>query len=350
MDGHGSHINMPFLNWCNENKILVAVYPPHSTHRLQPLDVSVFSPLGVYYSQELDKFLHDCQGLCSVTKRDFLRLFWPAWIKALTAKNSLSGWKKTGLYPFNPLEILDIFKPKEIATRPSSSDSGNSILSASDWKKLKGLLRDVVAEELDEFQHSKVDKLSNTILAITTENAILKAENKGFQTALNLEKKKRKRGKGLFEELRANDNNSATFFSPKKIEQALAIQARKEQEKVDQQAAKQLEKEESRAKAQQRKVAVQLRKEERSKIAAERAAQKLVDAANKQRDKETKQATRQLQDSLQQSAKKPRSRKQVLVEPLVEVLQSSEAQKPEAEIQGRSQPTRGARQRHKLQL
>ncbi len=54
VDGHGSHINMKFLDWCEQNKVLVALYPPHSTHRLQPLDVSLFNPLANYYSQNLN--------------------------------------------------------------------------------------------------------------------------------------------------------------------------------------------------------------------------------------------------------------------------------------------------------
>jgi hypothetical protein len=56
VDGHGSHINMNFLNWCDKHRILVAVYPPHTTHRLQPLDVSLFRPLANYYSQLLEQF------------------------------------------------------------------------------------------------------------------------------------------------------------------------------------------------------------------------------------------------------------------------------------------------------
>jgi len=48
LDGHGSHLTIQFLDWCQANKILVAVYPPHSTHRLQPLDVSLFAPLTTF--------------------------------------------------------------------------------------------------------------------------------------------------------------------------------------------------------------------------------------------------------------------------------------------------------------
>jgi hypothetical protein len=52
-DGHSSHINMDFLDWCDAHRIIVAVFPPHSTHRLQPLDVSLFGPLSTAYTNRL---------------------------------------------------------------------------------------------------------------------------------------------------------------------------------------------------------------------------------------------------------------------------------------------------------
>lgn len=74
-------------------------YPPHSTHSLQPLDVGIFGPLSLAYSNELEAFLHACQGLSHITKQDFFRLFWPSWNKALFAKNIESTWKFTGIWP-----------------------------------------------------------------------------------------------------------------------------------------------------------------------------------------------------------------------------------------------------------
>jgi hypothetical protein len=59
LDGHGSHLTMDFINYCNDNKILLAVFPPHSTHTLQPLDVGLFKPLSTAYSIELSSYLHD---------------------------------------------------------------------------------------------------------------------------------------------------------------------------------------------------------------------------------------------------------------------------------------------------
>ena len=41
VDGHNSHINLKFIDYADRNRILLAVLPPHSTHRLQPLDVGL---------------------------------------------------------------------------------------------------------------------------------------------------------------------------------------------------------------------------------------------------------------------------------------------------------------------
>ena len=123
---------MKFLEYCKKHRILMAVYPPHSTHRLQPLDVALFSPLATYYSQELNQFLHKSQGLYSITKQDFFQLFWAAFRKAFTTSNVKSRWKNTGLHPFKPRVILDTFRTKT-DEGPSLSESLSSHLTADNW-------------------------------------------------------------------------------------------------------------------------------------------------------------------------------------------------------------------------
>ena len=91
VDGHGSHLNMQFLNWCEQHRILVAVYPPHSTHRLQPLDVGCFAPLATFYSQALDHLIRQSQGRTTISKRDFFSIFWPAFQRAFSEKNICSA-------------------------------------------------------------------------------------------------------------------------------------------------------------------------------------------------------------------------------------------------------------------
>jgi len=48
-DGHSSHVNMMFLDFCITQKIIPYCLPPHTTHRLQPFDVSIFSPYKHHY-------------------------------------------------------------------------------------------------------------------------------------------------------------------------------------------------------------------------------------------------------------------------------------------------------------
>jgi hypothetical protein len=73
VDGHSSHVNMAFINKCDQNRILVLILPPHSTHRLQPLDVGLFRPLACKYSQQISKLMSNSFGITSMTKR----MFWP---------------------------------------------------------------------------------------------------------------------------------------------------------------------------------------------------------------------------------------------------------------------------------
>ena len=56
VDGHSSYINMAFVKKADELHILLLVLPPHTTHRLQPLDVGLFQPLSTAYSKHLNKF------------------------------------------------------------------------------------------------------------------------------------------------------------------------------------------------------------------------------------------------------------------------------------------------------
>ena len=120
---------MRFLNWCDEHRVLVAVFPPHSTHRLQPLDVTCFGSLAHHYSVNLDKWQISTQGICHLGKREFWSIFWPAFNTSFCEKVILSGWKRTGLWPFEPNEVLDQVK---LSLRPTTGSSNTSRLSATD--------------------------------------------------------------------------------------------------------------------------------------------------------------------------------------------------------------------------
>ena len=206
LDGHGSHISMAFIKYCDDNKILLAIYPPHSTHTLQPLDVCLFKPLSTAYSAELASFMERCQGICSITKRDFFRFFYKAWTTSFKESTILKAFEVTGLSPLNPQVVLKKFTiPVDERDRPSSSDSSTSVLSASDWRKIERLLRQVVEDMYD----TRAQKLSRTMHSLAVQKALTDHENKRLKEALINEKKRRQRGKPLLLEAPSEDNGGA---------------------------------------------------------------------------------------------------------------------------------------------
>ena len=173
---------MKFINFCDANRILLAIYPPHSTYSLQPLDVSLFSLLSQAYSNELEQFMHKYQELSHVTKWDFFRLFWPSWNKAFSSKNINSGWQSVGLHPWDSETVLVCFAEKE-EERPSSSKSTQSILKAEDWRCIEKLLKQAVSN----IYNKKVKKLNDTMMHLSIENILLKLYCKGLENTLQNE-------------------------------------------------------------------------------------------------------------------------------------------------------------------
>ena len=120
MDGHGSHLyNLEFLKLMTENNVEVFCFPPHTSHILQPADVSLFKSLKSHWTSEGLKFTKDTAGQ-KVGKQHFFRIFTPAWEKSATVVNIQAGFRSTGIFPFNPQAV------KETAFLPSlTTDNRN---------------------------------------------------------------------------------------------------------------------------------------------------------------------------------------------------------------------------------
>ena len=106
VDGHGSHVAMEVLTFCEERKIILLCLPAHATHLLQPLDVGVFGPLSQAYQKNLELGTQYGGGFY-VDKLQFLKYMQDARDEALTKDNILSAFRKSGLKPFDPDIVID---------------------------------------------------------------------------------------------------------------------------------------------------------------------------------------------------------------------------------------------------
>lgn len=100
LDNHASHISPNILDFCKSNGIVLLTIPPHTSHRLQPLDVAVYGPFKSYYNQACDDFMINHPGQV-IGLKDIARLVGIAHQRAFTPVNITKGFLKTGICPYN---------------------------------------------------------------------------------------------------------------------------------------------------------------------------------------------------------------------------------------------------------
>ncbi len=123
LDNHESHISYDCLEFAKQNGITMVSFPPHTTHKLQPLDVAVYGPLKRYYNAACDDWM--VSNPRPMTILDTVQVASPAFVKAFTPANIISGFQKTGVEPFNSsqFDCDEEFLAASVTDRPLHIDS-----------------------------------------------------------------------------------------------------------------------------------------------------------------------------------------------------------------------------------
>ena len=122
LDGHSSHKCYEAVRYARENGVILMCFPPHCTHRLQPLDVVFYGPLKTYFNQETTKWLKNHPGR-AVTQFQISSLMNAAYGKAATAGIATSGFRQTGIVPLNPDIFPDhLYAPADVTDQPEASE------------------------------------------------------------------------------------------------------------------------------------------------------------------------------------------------------------------------------------
>ena len=214
---------MAFINECDRLRILLMILPPHSTHRLQPLDVSLFRPLATFYTNELNGLMFKSLGLTSMSKRSFWKIFWPAWNQAFSVKNINSGFAKTGIWPLKPSLILDTI------TIAIESDTDNNIQELKTPTTCRAVRRFQKAYKVDP-NAKMLDKLFRANLYLSAQHAIDRHIEQGLLETIKDEKKRRRRGKRL--NLVGEEGGGPQFYSPAHVQAAKDYEESKKTEEA----------------------------------------------------------------------------------------------------------------------
>ena len=104
-NSHSSHLyNLPFSLLMKEHNVHVFTIPPHTSHLLQPVDNTPFAQFKIQWEIYLTQYNNENRGRC-LNKGDFWEIFTLAYNAAMSLKNILSGFRKTGISPYNPSVI-----------------------------------------------------------------------------------------------------------------------------------------------------------------------------------------------------------------------------------------------------
>ncbi|CAG5056515.1 unnamed protein product [Parnassius apollo] len=103
-----SHLNVSVIELCECHNIQFVFVPSSSTHITQPLDVAFFAPLKKVWRAILLKYKMENPNQTTLNKNHFPNLLHSLvdQVELYSSKNIKSGFRATGIYPFNPREVL----------------------------------------------------------------------------------------------------------------------------------------------------------------------------------------------------------------------------------------------------
>lgn len=109
LDGHATHIrNLKVIELAKSNGVEILCFPPHCTHKMQPLDVGFNGPLNINFGREVSNFQR--QGN-RVTLKNLFSIFGKAFLESAKMETAINAFRRCGIYHFNS----EIFPDTEFA-------------------------------------------------------------------------------------------------------------------------------------------------------------------------------------------------------------------------------------------
>ena len=114
LDGHCSHKELKVILYARKHHVHMLSTPPHTTHKLQPLDRSFMKPFKSAYSEACASWMRQNPGL-KITEYDIAQIVCSAYGKVCRMEIAQKGFSCTGIHPFNPSIFSDLdFMPSRI--------------------------------------------------------------------------------------------------------------------------------------------------------------------------------------------------------------------------------------------
>lgn len=137
-----------------------------------------------------------------MTKRDFFEKFYSAFDRVFTKANVRSGWLKAGMKPFDPDQLLKIFREKggdqsEALGASTPSRHLSSCLDTPPAQRTIGNIVNKAVTERDARTEKAIRKLGGACITLSSKLKLAEDRERGYLEVLDNEKKKGQTWTGL---------------------------------------------------------------------------------------------------------------------------------------------------------
>lgn len=155
-DGHSSHTSIGLVEKAIQAGVVILKLPAHTSHLLQPMDLSVFKPLKQQYDEAIIKWQRKNYGK-KLPKSVFSTIISQVW-KELSEEVIKNGFRKAGIFPFCDsvipkdkfdIEVLNKFNRLRNSNNDSTMTDGDENLNPSCSKFIR--------QEQDNNQQNETD-------------------------------------------------------------------------------------------------------------------------------------------------------------------------------------------------
>lgn len=123
IDNHKSHVSLAAISFCRANNITLLSFPPHCTHKMQPLDVGLYGPFKSRCKVAFNDYLA-ANGAKTIKISDIPRLTCTPYLQTFAPYNITKAFKTTGIWPINRFVYgPEDFSSSYVTDRPQFEDS-----------------------------------------------------------------------------------------------------------------------------------------------------------------------------------------------------------------------------------
>lgn len=119
-DGHRPFVNMPIIDWAEQQFIVLYLLPPHATSAQQPKEDSAFQPFKAAYQRKCEEFLVDNVGRI-VTRYDVCDLAGKAYRQVMTQEVIVPSFRDMGVVPYDPTVVSNEYPEDNSETTDRSN-------------------------------------------------------------------------------------------------------------------------------------------------------------------------------------------------------------------------------------